>query len=106
MVKAGRLVGARCKGMETRGRLGGQLQASSPCRPPPLTSPLMSTASTEAGPSGRPSTSEGGPGPLQLFDTHLRFLGDSYLTFFQERCVYSDASPLSDPDPCIIQKEN
>lgn len=24
-------------------------------------------------------------GPVPLFDTHLRFLADSYITFFQER---------------------
>ncbi|KAJ3556479.1 hypothetical protein NM688_g2008 [Phlebia brevispora] len=45
----------------------------------------MSTTTPEAGPSGRTSTSDAPHGPIQLFDTHLRFLGDSYLSFFQER---------------------
>lgn len=29
-------------------------------------------------------------GPIPLFDVHLRFLAESYITFFQERC----ATPL------------
>ncbi|KAF8898486.1 hypothetical protein BD779DRAFT_1430902 [Infundibulicybe gibba] len=36
----------------------------------------------------RPSTSEGSTstqGPIPLFDVHLRFLSDSYISFFQER---------------------
>ncbi|EPQ61103.1 RhoGAP-domain-containing protein [Gloeophyllum trabeum ATCC 11539] len=45
----------------------------------------MSTSSDPAGTS-RPSTSEGQqPGPIPLFDHHLRVLTDSYLQFFQER---------------------
>ncbi|THH01505.1 hypothetical protein EW026_g1185 [Hermanssonia centrifuga] len=45
----------------------------------------MSTTNPEPGPSGRSSISEGSHGPLPLFDTHLRFLSDSYLSFFTER---------------------
>jgi hypothetical protein len=28
-------------------------------------------------------------GPVPIFDQHLRFISDSYLAFFQERCVES-----------------
>ena len=28
-------------------------------------------------------------GPIPLFDTHLKRLSDSYLSFFQERCVFA-----------------
>lgn len=55
----------------------------------------MSTSSAEAGPSGRPSTSEAPHGPINLFDTHLRFLTDSYLSFFQERYYSSPLVPIA-----------
>ncbi|KAF8640997.1 hypothetical protein AX17_000642 [Amanita inopinata Kibby_2008] len=41
--------------------------------------------------SSRPSTSDApyyANGPISLFDTHLRYLNDSYISFFQER--YAD----------------
>lgn len=46
--------------------------------------------STEAGPSGRSASTEGGHAPpIQQFDANLRLLSDSYLGFFLERCAVS-----------------
>lgn len=47
------------------------------------------SSSQENQPSGRSSTSEPPQqDAITLFDLHLKFLSDSYLSFFLERCVY------------------
>jgi hypothetical protein len=34
----------------------------------------------------------GNSGPLPLYDLHLRILNDSYVAFFNERCVYPSSA--------------